>query len=320
MIFAFLFCNQSRADIRETTMGKRRKNESTGLDRELERYSAMGRTTVSRPSTAGRWLSYGAASAAMVVGSTAEAALVMSTDDSVGVTLDRSVNNTVSTELDVNNDNVADFKLMLQHSTNSDYNNYGFVSGSENAEVDIRGLNSAKIFVPQTAIGETGAHVFQTSNYVGNAESNLALEGDQHPLHFASRSVSYSYSSNSTFPASTTSTQRGNGPGEFVVGVKLGTGEFGWIRLDLEVGPGVLHEDFNFPLSITVLDMAFEQTANAPAHVTSSDGEPPPPPGGGSGSSVPEPGAGALVGLGLLAMGAGGIRRLRQRREAQPAH
>ena len=39
--------------------------------------------------------------------------------------------------------------------------------------------------------------------------------------------------------------------------------------------------------------------------------------GWGSGSSVPEPGA---VGLGLLAMGAGGIRRLRQRREAQPAH
>jgi len=42
--------------------------------------------------------------------------------------------------------------------------------------------------------------------------------------------------------------------------------------------------------------------------------------GWGSGSSVPEPGAGTLVGLGLLAMGAGGIRRLRQRREAQPAH
>jgi len=59
--------------------------------------------------------------------------------------------------------------------------------------------------------------------------------------------------------------------------------------------------------------MAFEDSGE-PATVRSPGEE------SGQPEAVPEPGSGALVGLGLLAMGAGGIRRLRQRREAQPAH
>ena len=82
--------------------------------------------------------------------------------------------------------------------------------------------------------------------------------------------------------------------------MKTKAGHFGWIRVKYEYDPQEL----------TIFDFAYDDTG---AHITAGDtGATPPNP-------TPTPGTGLLFGLGLLAMGANGLRALRRGKTAAEA-
>ena len=112
----------------------------------------------------------------------------MSTDNNVGKTLHLVPNATNNFELDVNNDNDADFELFIR-------NTYSTTSGvvNENAHISLRAVNSGseRIFVTRSFTGDEGVFEFQTADKVGDATSNYELVSS-FPLQQATGSISYS--------------------------------------------------------------------------------------------------------------------------------
>lgn len=86
---------------------------------------------------------------------------------------------------------------------------------------------------------------------------------------------------------------------------KNGNSHFGWIRIDLAFAGGPLVHNIPFPTTLTVLQAAWIQSPNVAAHVS------------GLPVSAGEPAAAGLLGLGLLAMGASGVRRFRRERKTR---
>ena len=81
------------------------------------------------------------------------------------------------------------------------------------------------------------------------------------------------------------------------MGVQTRQGNFGWIQVHVSARtPGN-------PSSLTIIDYAYDDSG---AHIRAGD----------TGIRVPEPATAAMAGLGLLAMGAAGVRRMRKRKLA----
>ena len=88
------------------------------------------------------------------------------------------------------------------------------------------------------------------------------------------------------------------------IGVRLADGDFGWIRIRVASNGTAGNSGF----TTTIFDWAYEDSGQ-PIHIPDTASVPNP------GSEVPEPSTVSLVGLGALALGARGVRKLRSRQE-----
>jgi hypothetical protein len=277
-------------------MKKTKKNAGTTLDADLAGYSAAATTTLAKKTRRRKLsrtcLGFGAATSAALLASTGlEAAIVYS--GLQNIVLNPAGNGSATTAIDVDGDAVPDFILSQRnwsggngganyHTGSTTYNGYwtgstwNYRSGTARIQGQNGGLVSGSAFY---------ANRLSSGQRVGTYDSNL--RGSQ-----SSADIARIYTSNgfSTFSASFQSSQftNGNFPSSQAgfLGVKLGSGNFGWIQVHAS-----LHE-------LEIIDWAYDDSGK---HIEAGN--------------VPEP---ALLGLGLLSLGAAGVRELRRRkREAE---
>ena len=291
------------------------------LDHELEAYSASARDQLSRDRKSGGAvdaIKYGVAgSVALLVGSQLEATIQYRPNLNLQVTKGSTNQwNSSTLFLDIDQDGNNDFLVQLHASQSSrnftSTNTVGTItastgmSASTNAGIDLVGLVPGNAFSASNGVSSAprrfssgatigplsnpGSAVFMTHKYATNGQSTTQPGGS-----------TSNFGSTSTF-----SSAFGTATG--IAGVQFdrsGNTHFAWVRLDVD-------RDANgFPHTLTILDLAWEDSPNTAiaAGATSST------------TVVPEPTSAALMGLGMLAMGASGLRQRRKKKaeeEAEP--
>ena len=268
-----------------------KNHEARELDQALENYASMATHVPQRDRAPYKaWLGYGAASAAMVIGSAAEAAVMFSTDPIIGTTLTRSVNGTVSTGLDIDGDSVDDFNVGIESVA------FTTVTTVTTGTITLRGAGASAFVSGNGTKSQIGSRNYGNSSFV---EFDSGDDGASVASAFSGFAVSGTVTT-SSFGVDASS-------GTTVVGVKFdvsSVSHFGWIRLGLTVDDGP-HGVFQFPTTLTILQAGWEDVAGAPAHVSENT------------ATASAPGTAALLGLGLLALGASGVRRFRRERKAK---
>ncbi len=262
---------------------------------ELESYSATAKLALAGKDRKRRvrhvCVGFGAAtSAALVAGTSLEAAIQKMTN------VPTVINNS-SRSIDLDGDSVADFQFAAKSSQFTSGGGTGstattvyvsqdgaFVSGAltSNSIAVSNASNSgiygiAKKFSSGQLIGSAGSSP-------GAMQSNAGLFGAgthvylTHTLNSNMQTASVVYSTFGNFSRSATG----------FVGVRF-NGNYGWIKV--HVGQG---------RTLSLLDGAYDDMGN---HIRA-----------GAGAAVPEPSSVLLMGLGLISMGAPGLRELRRRK------
>lgn len=238
-------------------MSKNRKNKTgEALDQQLTSYAVMSATVPARKDSKA-WLVYGAASAALVVGSAAEASVMYTSG--LPIIIGGSAG-THTGYLDIDGYG-TDFGFRVINVTNGTSSfgkveGFGLTEGNLIASSDFRALN-------YTNSDRVGPVVF-TEGFQGTKGEGVEIGTDINVL------------------------------GVNFVGQSGGGIHAGWIQVDVNTGPK------GAPIGLEIIRAAWETTPDTAIHV-----------------SVSEPEATWLLGLGLLAMGATGIRRMRKNREAE---
>ena len=256
---------------------KRQSKASAVLDQQLATYIEMaGGMPVRKGTDAKVWLAFGAATSAALLGGTAVEAAIIHTV--VNTTIGPA--ETTSSAI-INMGGGSDFRLFA---------NSGFVGQGAAGIV----APYTSYFGPQGAIATTTgpgykiqARKFSSGELIGTPGSSLGRFSTQAYMHYGSTSSGFQV--NAGFTSSTG-----------FLGVQTVAGNFGWIQVHVvaQSNNGV---QTGQPESATIIDYAYDDTG---AHLTA-----------GQTSAVPEPSTTMLLGLGAIAMGAAGVRRLRRRKK-----
>jgi hypothetical protein len=244
---------------------KRKINDTSNLDfeDELANYSA---TQTDAPRNGGMrnlkktCVAFGAAtSATLLTGSELDAAIVYSGVQNISISLEKGE----STEIDIDGDGK---------------NNFQFAQAPKPyaTAFSIVGDNlSNKLAVLSTLSAPFILKTFDSGVRVGTLDTSLG------PI--AAKAIGLSISN--TFSP-------GYGFTQGILGIKLASGYFGWIRVNH------LHP------KLTIVDWAYDNTMGE--HIRAGDT-----------GIIPEPASAAIfMGLGLISMGAAGVRELRRRKRA----
>ncbi len=258
---------------------------------ELESYSATAKLALAGKDRKRRvrhvCVGFGAAtSAALVAGTSLEAAIQKMTN------VPTVINNS-SRSIDLDGDSVADFQFAAKSSQFTSGGGTGSDATSKYVSTDGAFLdgagsgNSLAVSNPRTY----AAKKFSSGQLIGSAGSSPGAMQTNAGLFGAGTRVYVTHTLNSNM---TTIGSTGGTFGNFsrsatgFVGVRF-NGNYGWIKV--HVGQG---------RTLSLLDGAYDDMGN---HIRA-----------GAGAAVPEPSSVLLMGLGLISMGAPGLRELRRRK------
>lgn len=281
------------------------------FDGELANYAAAARATLSRNRKLKRaCVGFSAAgSVALVGGNALEANIVYNGPHPINV-MATTNSVTASTQIDIDGDGQNDFNLGVHRQVGSiafppGYANSfsGFISAIANTVGTgaIATAGSVQTGTPGS-IGATflarrfnsGTSVGGPASTLGPSQQRAVIGGQEFLTVFGSTFVSNNFNAGFT-----------SNPG--FLGVQLAGGNYAWIQVHYQPNS-----------NLQILDWAYDNMGNhIPAGLTVSPPPPPmpPPPPPPTGTPVPEPTSAALfVGLGLMSMGAAGVRELRRRK------
>ena len=246
------------------------------FEKDLLSYSISAQN---QPAAKSSWKAYGAAaSTALLASSAVEAAIIYSGPQNINITASGN-GGVASTAIDMDGGG-NDFYFAAR--------NFGvyttFYGGAS--------FTSSAAFVygnPGNAIATVNDNLYGSPGLARKFSSGATISGGGNfgSLAFfnATAQVSNTTAFNAGFNSSTG-----------FIGVQLASGNFGWIQVHTELG---LTDGVN---SVTILGWAYEDTGAA---IRAGD----------TGAvAAPEPATNMLVGMGLLALGASGIRTLRRRK------
>ncbi|MCX7098150.1 MAG: PEP-CTERM sorting domain-containing protein [Methylococcales bacterium] len=278
--------------------------QSPTLNQKLDQYSiAVGSQTVSGKSAA-EWIGYAAAAgASLAMAGSAEAAIIYSGIQNITAEIDPTAQISNNTNQKFFNIGGSNFKAGVVFALSGTPGSFKYVGGAI-----LAATSSAQALI----LGAPGAGGYNGS-FLNASQVDIGPNGV--------------FSASGGGNVRTQTSSGNNGFGQFalgatgLIGVKLGSGNYGWIRLKVEdmginqpfssVFGGALGNGLNYADKITVIDWAYENTGAA-IHAGRKFSF-----GGAlsSDNTIPEPSA-----LALLAAGAAGIGAFRRRKAAQGLH
>ncbi len=264
------------------------------LNEQLNRYATTARGQIAQGRGFGEYAGYAAAvGAGLALAGGADAAIIYSGVQNISVQLNPAWQATQSNSgqavnylLDINHDGAADVLMTMS------------------ANVGTR-MGRTFYQIGGFFLQRNGAGILNSRNSSSNiAAGALIGPGGQFGNWGAFHSGFWSTSSGHSSPGPAWNL---NSSG--LVGIRLGTGEYGWIRLRFDdlglnqplstlLGGATLQDGVGFPDRMTVVDWAYQDSGGA---IAAGDK--------GATTSVPEPSS-----LALLAAGAAGLARLRRRK------
>ena len=243
--------------------------KSGTLDQQLVGYAEMAASQRRGKHGAKNWITFGAASAALAVGSAAEATVIYSAPGT-NIAIAGIVGGTIGVDFD--GDGTDEFAITLNGTDGGTFG-YGLavINNDGLSNNMIGGFYSSSTPIASIA-GTTARNIAKGAFTSGGTSNSTGLTGSVN--------------------------------GILGVSFDLGAGAlFGWIKVHVtRTGPGA----GGAPLSLTLVEHAYEDVlgvAIGAGHDTSLTTTP-----------VPEPASAGLAGLGLLALGAAGLRRMRKQR------
>ncbi|QDU39627.1 PEP-CTERM motif protein [Maioricimonas rarisocia] len=291
------------------------------LNREIEAYSASAQDQLSRSDKAGGAvdaIKFGVAgSVALLIGSQLEATVQYRPNLNLTVTKGSTNQfNSSSLFLDIDLDGTNDFLVNLHATQRSSVFTSTNTLGPNTATIGTSNSTTAGIDLIALVVG----NAFSSSNGISSAPRRFSSGATIGPLANPNSGIfmTHKYVSNgqsTTLPGGATSNFGGTstfssafGTSTGIAGLQFqraGNTHFAWIRLDVDRDPN------GYPHTLTIVDLAWESFANTPIIA-----------GATAGTVVPEPSSAALMGLGMLAMGATGLRQRRRKKaeeQSEPA-